>query len=165
MAAPEVQVITGNKQPRRRQYGDRQRATVLAVLEAQDGNIAATVRITGVPYKTISDWRDSLSNDPEIASYREESKQSLSLKLENLAHKLVDAAPKKIRKASLAQVATAFDLSIKNLQLINGQPTSITEERSFDSRQVLVLMREVIGEAGQDEPKALTPASDTDLMT
>ncbi len=167
MATEEIQVIPPERPTTKRgkrQYSDRQRAQCLAVLDSLDGNLSAASRATGVPVKTLSDWRDFLRDDTETASLRSESSKSLSLKLQDLAHRLVDAAPKKIRKAGLGQVATAMDLTIKNLQLINGQPTSIHEERTVDSRQVLVLLQETLGHPDPaPQQAALNPATDTHI--
>lgn len=60
----------------RRKYSDRERAEGLAALTANRGNLSATVKETGIPLKTLSDWRDG--KIPDIAQLRAEKEEDLA---------------------------------------------------------------------------------------
>jgi transposase-like protein len=48
----------------KRTYTDKDKATVWAMLTANEGNVSRTVRETGVPASTIREWRDEWKDNP-----------------------------------------------------------------------------------------------------
>lgn len=106
-------------------YSDKEKATVLAALDANEGNVALTARQSGVPDSTLRGWAKGRGTPAEIAELREHKKEELSERLEAIAHQLVDALPGKIGEASLQQTATSLGITIDKMQILRGGPTDI----------------------------------------
>lgn len=122
--------------PRRRRYTDADRASALAALDANEGNIRKTARDTGISASTITGWRDTRTL--EGTEVRAQKKAELADKLEDVAHKLVDALPSKLSEANLQQVATSLGITIDKLRLLREESTAIEEVRTSDAKQRLV---------------------------
>jgi transposase-like protein len=116
-------------------YSDEQRATALAALQANGGNLSRTSRDTGIPFSTIKRWRDE--PDPRLADLGDRKKVDLSEKLEEIAYKLADAVEGKIPEANLQHVATSLGIAIDKLRLLRGEATDISEVRSSDAKREL----------------------------
>ena len=103
-----------------------------------------------LPKATVYYWLDS-----EAKAKTLDNSLDLAQKFKSAANLFLEIAVKKAKKASFAHLMTAAGIAVDKSQLLSGQPTSIHEERSIDSRQVLVLLQQSIGEA-----QALLPASE-----
>lgn len=124
-----MSAIISVEQPRakRRFYSDHDRANTLLALDANEGNLSATARTTGIPLTTIKGWRDS--PQPHIAELRNGKKPDLAELFHTLAfksagildHRLSQRDSKDIpipHLTALAGVATEKWL------LLTGQETS-----------------------------------------
>jgi transposase-like protein len=60
-----------------RRYSDREKATALAVLDANNGDALATARQTGIPRSTLRRWVSG-SVSADVAGLRQEKKADLS---------------------------------------------------------------------------------------
>lgn len=108
----------------RRRYTDDERATALAALTANGGNVSKTSKQLGIPEMTLRQWSDG-SRHPEATQMSEDKKEPLSDACERIARQLADAMPKKIGKAGLQQTATSFAIMVDKMQLLRGKATSI----------------------------------------
>jgi hypothetical protein len=83
---------------------------------------------------TISRWFKAENNPPpnELVN---EKREELSVRLEDLAHKLVDMAFRIAEdtdtEAGIQQVATSVGIVIDKVQLLKGKPTEIVDDASF----------------------------------
>lgn len=111
----------------RRDYSDSERATALAALDANGGNVAATARTLQIPRSTLQEWANGRVNS-EVTELRQEKKRDLAERLEDIAHELVDALPDKIGRANLQQTATTLGIVIDKMQLLKGEPTNIQQD-------------------------------------
>lgn len=114
----------------KRRYSDEDRAATLAALDMQGGNLSSTSRETGVPLKTIAEWRDGRAPDC-VADLRKEKTIALADKLESIAHQCVDLMPDRMPDASLRDLAGAMHLAVDKMRLLRGDPTAITETRQL----------------------------------
>lgn len=111
-----------------------------------------------IPRATVYYWLDAEATSKTLGNSLD-----LAAKFKSAANLFVDLAVKKAKKASFAHLMTAAGIAVDKSQLLSGQPTSIHEERTIDSRQVLVLLQESIGQPDPaPQPKALNPASDAE---
>lgn len=110
----------------KRHYSDKQKAATLAILDANDGNVSKTSRDTGIPRKTITEWRDGRHPD-DVARIRQEKKRDLAESLELIAHTLVGSLNVKIETANLQQAATTLGIVIDKMQLLRGDATTRNE--------------------------------------
>jgi transposase-like protein len=124
---------------KKRQYSDKGKAEILAVLDSNKGNVSLTARQTGVPRATLQEWRNGrISSDvPEI---RQIKKEELSDVFERVARQYLDRAlsdeatnDTKGKDAVIA-AATATD----KMQLLRGKPTAIVAESARNTVQDIV---------------------------
>lgn len=117
----------------RKKYSVEDRARVLAVLQANNNNMLRTSRDTGIPRKTIIDWKAGRNKDtPQVLELVPAAAQDLASKLDKIAEILSDhiTDPDKLAKANVQQIATSFAIVVDKRNLLRGQPTSISEHRS-----------------------------------
>jgi transposase-like protein len=145
----------------KRRYSDEEKAQALAILYANNGNIAEAQRQLGIPYRTLANWaaeeREGQTH-AAIANIGNQKKSDLAQRLEEIARELADAMPDKIQAATLQQVATSMAIAIDKMQLLRGAPTSISDiaieqiadriERMTDDERAILARQ--IGEGDPD---------------
>lgn len=110
----------------KRQYSDNDKATALAVLDANGGNVSKTARETKIPPSTITEWRDGRIHE-DVTEIREVKRSELSDLFEAIAYKYLtrasdDTAIKSTTgKDAIIAAATATD----KMRLLRGLPTEI----------------------------------------
>jgi transposase-like protein len=105
----------------RREYSDEERAACLAALDANGGDLSRTARDCGVPRKTLEAWARKRLH-PDVAKLRQRKKKGLAEKLDELAYKLADAAPAKIKAAGLQATLTSLAIAIDKAKLLRQSP-------------------------------------------
>lgn len=119
-------MTSGNKSAKRR-YSDDDKGCALAALDANKGNVRRTAHQLNVPAATLRKWRDGFVH-PEVTQKCAVKKRRLADKLEDLAHKIIDAADGKIEKAGLKDSLIAFGTAVDKMQLLRGKPTAIVAD-------------------------------------
>lgn len=110
----------------RRRYSDDERATALAALAANGGNVERTAAQLAMPRKTLASWAKG-ERHPEAAQLCQGKKGPMADALDAIAWKILDSLPGKIASAPLAQSMTALGIAIDKARLLRGEPTDITE--------------------------------------
>lgn len=105
-----------------RQYSEAEKATALAALDANGGNVNRTARQLGIPRKTLTLWAAGHVH-PDVAASRQEKKKDLAAVLERLALRLANYCGRKatIEGSSLVQAATSLGIAVDKLQNLRGQ--------------------------------------------
>lgn len=112
-------------------YSIDQRAEILASLKANGGNYSKTSREWSVPRATLIRWKEGKGPDgQEVLDLVPQKVIELSDKLENIAHMLTEAIPEKIQEAKLQNIVASLGIVIDKRNLLRGQPTSISENRT-----------------------------------
>ena len=113
------------QQPRTYQdYSLERKAEILALVEANGGNVLQTATDTGIPHQTIRFW---LANEGRFSQIRNDKRIELSSKLKLIAHQCADLLPDRLPNASVRDIVGAMAQSIEKSQLLDGLPTTITE--------------------------------------
>lgn len=162
MAELEVELITPNSRPRTgeaatlqaraltgyKDYSAERKAEVLALVTANGGNVARVAKETGIAHQTIFNWL----KQAQRYSHLEQRKQTeLAQKLENNAHMLADSiADHDLSIVPLASKATALGIMVDKMQLLRGEPTSITA--NVDRQELSVTLNSALGELDQADP-------------
>lgn len=133
---------------KKKQYSDSEKATALALLDANGGNVSGTARQLGIPAKTLENWAKHKGVGPDVANIGEVKKRALADKLEDLAHQIIDSAPGKIEKAGLKDSLIAFGTAVDKMQLLRGKPTAIIAESARAT------VRDIIEQTGLTEERA-----------
>lgn len=121
----------GNGHKPRRRYSDKERATALAALAANGGNVLRTARDTGIPRKTVELWAKEQAGGtlmPDVAAECQEIKGDLASELEAWAWQLLNLnrEPAEARKARYQERSNGIGIAIEKSRLLREQPTSIT---------------------------------------
>ncbi len=118
----------------RRQYTDEERSNALAALAANGGNIKQTAAQLNIPRKTLENWSRGKLH-PDVADNGHKKRGPMADALEEVAWKLIDAIPPKIRKAPLNQTAVALGISIEKMRLLREQATAISGKEMTDEQR------------------------------
>lgn len=147
----------------KRQYSDAEKAAALLALQANGGNLKQTAKQTAIPYSTLKAWAGGAGVSHGVADIREEKKNVLADYLEDVAWKLAEAMPKKVRGAQLQQIATSMGITIDKMQLLRGKATAILDDASLTDEKRADRITQLLdaararrdGQPAQSEPPAV----------
>jgi transposase-like protein len=123
-------------------YSIERKAEILALVEANGGNLKRTADQTGIQYSTLQYWQ---ANKQRFNELRQQKELDLASKFESNAHLLVNSISEHdLSTASLSQKATAAGIMVDKMQLLRSQPTQITANVNIDS--LTVTLQQVIAE-------------------
>jgi transposase-like protein len=114
---------------RRRRYSDLDRATALAALAANGGNVGRTAHHLGIPRGTLQRWIDA-GQPGEMGKLVAGQKTRLADKLDELARALLNVTDEKIRRAGLLGCVKAAAIAVDKMLLLQGRPVWIGSFRS-----------------------------------
>ncbi len=126
----------------KRSYSDEEKASALAALAANGGNVQLTARQVGVPRKTLEVWSKGNCCSPAVANIRHQKTEDLADRLEDLAHQLANAIPGKIPTADLKQLSVSLGIAVDKMRLLREQPTSI-EGHDLSDEERLARLRQL----------------------
>ena len=113
-----------------KKYSADEKATALATLQANGGNVKVTASLLQIPRKTLESWSKGggMKTVPIPEGMIEEKAGVLADNLYTVATLLVGemSNPEKIAKASMKDLAIAAGISIDKHNLLRHQPTSIS---------------------------------------
>jgi len=110
----------------KRKYSDQEKAAALAYLDFCKGNLTEACAKLGIPYKTLSCWRDERGIVPAVAELHEEKKADIAELLEKVVVASLQA--KQDRGGSITGIETG--IYIDKLLLLRGHATVINEHRN-----------------------------------
>jgi transposase-like protein len=131
-------------------YSIERKAEVLALIEANNGNIDQTARETGIPHQTIRFW---FANKQRFSNVQTRKLKDLDIKLDRNVHKLLDSIEDHdLETSSLSQKASAFGIVFDKLQLVRNLPTSINA--TLDSDSLVSLLESSLSECIDITPES-----------
>jgi transposase-like protein len=109
----------------KRIYSDEDRATALAALDSNGGDLTKTSQAIGVPRRTLADWNYGRHLPPKIAEIRRHKRGSLADELESVAWMLAGRLENEdlLESANLQQVATSLGIVVDKMRLLRGETT------------------------------------------
>jgi len=141
-------------------YSLDRKAEVLALVEANGGNVLQTSKETGIHHATIQYW---LANSDRFAKIRQSKQIDLAEKLHNIAHQCADMLPAMLPSASVREVVGAMGQSIEKRQLILGLPTSISAE--VERQELVIILQSALAAGLEGEVIDVTPEPDPRCIT
>ena len=145
-------------------YSEEQKGEVLALLDANDGNLKKTRRDIDwdhVPSRsTIRRWDESAQRpkgepDRAVAKSRHRKKGELADRLQDIAWNLarhIDSK-EKIDSATVSQLTTAFGTVVDKMRLLREEATEINEQRDGDEHKRKLEQRLERLRSSQDGPE------------
>ena len=133
----------------KRDYSDKEKASALAALDFNGGNLKYTAQQLGISERTLGWWAGRYKkkqsdeapqaggSNPDILVQKQEIKESLADRLELLAHKYIDRL-EKLEKVTAIDMAVVVD----KMLLLRGQATNISKDVSamkLEERQGRIL--------------------------
>lgn len=124
-----------------RDYPIELKAAVIAAIEQNGGNVLATSKLFNLPRDTVNYW---WQHSDRFVELKQTSGLCLADKLENVAHTYVDSlADHDLSIVAARDKAAVANIAIQNMQLLRGQPTSISE--SIERQELTVLLESALG--------------------
>lgn len=118
-------------------YDDKFRAGAVVMLKAagypeNKYKLQEVADHLGVPSRTLRRWHNGENGAPPD-DVVQETKKDLASRLEELAHKLIDAALNDLENtdATLQQINTSLGIVLDKRQLLIGKPTEIVDDASL----------------------------------
>lgn len=123
---------------KRKRYTDEFRASAVLMLEAagypdKEGALVKVARHLKMPHSTLSRWARSKNNPPPSELVQNKKIDLVASIKEEISH-VFDEFGKTRQDAEYKELATAFGIFVDKLQLLEGKPTSITENTIKDDR-------------------------------
>jgi len=139
----------------RREWSDSEKATALAALDANGGNVSHTARQLGIPRMTLADWAAGRVTD-DVTELRQEKKESLADAFEALARKLVAGVGVWVDQrleegCNPATVGTTLGIVVDKMQLLRGDPTHIAGQAGMPPRRLDGIIEQLGGDRREEE--------------
>jgi transposase-like protein len=115
----------------KRRYSDDDRATAIAAVTANGGNVGLTARQLGIPEATVRQWVKE-QRHPEAAKMSEQKRGPLADSCERIAWKLAGRVEETADKAPINHAAVAFGIMVDKMRLLRDQPTTIIKHGFSD---------------------------------
>ena len=122
----------------KRTYTNDFRASALAALAANAGDVLRTARQLGIPETTLRHWAEG-HRHPEARQMAEEKKRPLADRLEEIAHSLIDNMPAKMTVATLQQLTVSLGIAVEKMCLLREVPNAASETMADDERLARVV--------------------------
>lgn len=133
----ETEIQRPAKQRITRSYSAQERLDAVAAYN-QTGNLEKVSEALGIPLSTLAGWTANPNyNSPQ-------NRQNLADKFEFAANLYLDLAVKKSKKSSFPHLMTGAAIAVDKMQLLRGQPTSITE--NLDRVELLKVLQSALNE-------------------
>ena len=126
----------------KRSYSDEEKASALAALAANGGNVKLTSQQIGIPRTTLLKWAAGEGVHACVTDIGHGKKQGLADRLEDIAHRLLDAIPGKVAQADLKQLSVSLGIAVDKMRLLREQPTSI-EAHDLSDEEKLARLRQL----------------------
>ncbi len=110
--------------------------------EAHGGNAKLTAQQTGVPRATLQRWASGEGVHSCVPDIGHQKREDLADRLEDLAHRLMDAVPGKVAQADLKGLGVCLGIAVDKMRLRREQPTSI-EGHDLSDEQRHARLREL----------------------
>jgi hypothetical protein len=121
-----------------RSYSSQERREAVAAYN-QVGNLEKVSEALGIPISTLSGWTLT------PALYSPKNRSNLADKFEFAANFFIDIAVKKAKKAGFSHLMTAAGIAVDKMQLLRGQPTSISE--TIERQELTIVLADALADA------------------
>jgi transposase-like protein len=134
-----------------RSYPEETKAALVAAIEANNGNVHATAKLFDVPHDTAYYWW--YNSDRYSEFQKRVGKLSLADGIELIAEKAKDSLIEHDFSIVTARdKAAILSVAVDKMQLLRGQPTSITE--SLDRQELTLVLQSALDEAIDVTPES-----------
>lgn len=138
-----------------RDYSQEQKAEAIAHFQANGQNYSGTSRELNIPQNTLRRW---VLEHPELSELREVKSRDLANRLESIAFGLTDSIDEHdLSIVPLASKATSLGIVIDKMQLLRGQPTSISGSVMSDDERKLRLAELIAKVNERNQPASTDP--------
>jgi transposase-like protein len=112
----------------KRQYSDNEKASALAFLDFNGGNVQKSAKALGVPHKTLDEWAKGRNQHPEVADLRNEKKEDICDLIDSAVREMIQGSAGKASEANISQLWTSIGIAVDKMQLLKGEATQITKD-------------------------------------
>lgn len=116
--------------PRRlRSYTTTQKAEALAALSVNTGSVLGLAQELDIPAKTLDNWKKGIGINQDVANVAHIKKEEIRDLHKLIVIKSLGLLQTKLKDCSGQQLSTIAGISTDKMQLMDGAPTSINENR------------------------------------
>ena len=116
----------------KRTYSDNEKATALAVLDANRGNLSRTQRETSVPRSTLREWRNGRHHD-EVTDIRQEKKIELAALIEEkVLDMLGGVTEEKIERTGVKDLMTGVGIGTDKILALRGNDSPMQQNNQLN---------------------------------
>lgn len=140
-----------------RDYPEELKASIIAAVHANGGNVLATSKLFNIPRDTVNYW---WKHSDRFVDLQQPSAKNLADKLESIAHDTADSlADHDLSLVTARDKASVISVMVDKMQLLRGQPTNITE--SVERQELTVILQSALS-SGMEDVIDVTPERVTD---
>lgn len=112
----------------KRSYSEDDKASALALLKANGGNITKTSSELNVPPTTLRQWRDGEHVNADVAKKRDKKEAALEDLFEQVARLYLARAmdPEAVTESKGKEAVIAAATAVDKFRLLKGEPTEVT---------------------------------------
>ncbi|QEL15134.1 transposase [Limnoglobus roseus] len=120
--------------PVRRRYSDDFRATAIAGLAANGGNVERTARALSIPAKTLEQWAKG-SRNPVSAQLSGQKKLDLAEAMEQFAHNLMGVSLEKVKNLNIKDLGVTLGIVVDKLLVLNAHMKAEQQEQNVKAKE------------------------------
>jgi transposase-like protein len=121
----------------KRSYSEADKASALALLRSNAGNVKGTARQLNMPISTLRRWADGEHVNEGVAEKYHEKKRDLADVFEDIARTYAEQALGSVATSKGKDAVIAAATALDKLRLLRGEATDISEVRSSDAKREL----------------------------
>lgn len=154
MRPPEAKILELRSAITYQDYSEGFKASIIAAVEANNGNVSATAKLFNISRDTVYYWWRRSARYCEIQA---PSSISLADKLENIAHSTADSiAEHDLSIVTLADKGRLLGVVVPQMQLLRGLPTAITAD--LERTELTVILQSSLSAGLETVVNGLEPA-------
>lgn len=119
----------------KRQYSDNDKAAALAFLDFNKGNVQRSAKALGIPNSTLDEWVKGRNQNAEVSDLRNDKKVDISTLIDAAVRDMVSASEGKLSTANFQQLWTGVGIAVDKMQILKGEPSSITKDVTKHSNE------------------------------
>jgi len=120
----------------KRKYTDRTKAELLAAV-ASNGNIKKTALLADIPRTTLQNWKLGIGINDDVTNISHVKREEIRDLHKLVAVKALGLLQTKMDDCTGAQLSTISGVSTEKYLLLDGQPTSINENRDINEAAIV----------------------------
>lgn len=122
----------------KRSYSDKDKATALAALDANGGNLLRTSKALSIPLQTLANWAGGKGLSADVPDIKNEKKEELADAFDRLVRACIGRAAEMLENRDAVEfkdLGMVAAIATDKMQLLKGQATAIQHNVNLSPEQ------------------------------